>query len=89
MSAGTVQRWWLRACWTVIDMPMMDNPKVQRLVRASHNLQKAIDHRKLRKMERIWVEQTPEINVFNYHYYRYLTNRFELFIIGQPKLRDT
>jgi len=31
---------------------------------------------------RIWIEQNKDINILNYCYYRYFTNRFELFLLN-------
>ena len=46
-------------------------------------LTKAEQRRRLKSLERQWIELNPEINAINYFYYRYFTNDFEKFLIGR------
>ena len=45
-------------------------------------LNKAENRRILRRAERVWIQNTPKINVLNYWWYRYFTNEFELYILN-------
>ena len=57
--------------------------KVKRLSDSFKGLKKAQDRRRLKNMERLWVQDISKINVLNYWYYRYFTNEFELYILGE------
>lgn len=57
----------------------MNNKK--RIFNSFEKLRKATDKNLIATMERIWVENTPEIHLLNYWYYRYFTNEFEIYCI--------
>ena len=54
-----------------------------RLTRSLRRFNRAQDNRWLRAMERCWVKDTPKIHAFNYWYYRYFTDEFELYILDR------
>jgi len=39
----------------------------------------------INRAEREWIEANPYINAFNYWYYRYFTNDFEIFILSKDE----
>ncbi|MFW6230075.1 MAG: hypothetical protein ACOC4L_03740 [Halanaerobium sp.] len=51
------------------------------LLKSFNNLNKSQTKRLLKYYERKWIENNKNINVFNYWYYRYFTNKFIKFLI--------
>lgn len=60
--------------------------KIKRLSNSFKKLNKAEDRRRLKAMERIWIQDTPKIHALNYLWYRYFTNEFELYILDAQKV---
>lgn len=50
------------------------------LIDSIKRLSKAEDRVKLKSIERMWIKDTPKINVLNYWWYRYFTNSLELYM---------
>ena len=49
-------------------------------------MHKAQNKRILATAQRMWVEEDKKIHALNYLYYRYLTNRFELYLVSKVVL---
>ena len=62
-------------------MSQLDNMSI-RLANTINKTNKAINNRKIKTMERIWIQNTTKLNLLNYWYYRYFTNEFEIHIIN-------
>lgn len=58
---------------------------LKRLTTSLKELNKAIDYKRLKTIERKWIQYTPKINIFNYWWYRYFTNELELYILDSLK----
>jgi len=54
-----------------------------RIEKSLYDLNRAENRRKLKYAERVWVEETPKINILNYVWYRYFTNDFINFILSE------
>jgi len=54
---------------------------IKRLDSIMEKVDKAKDRRRIKTMERFWVRDNSKINLLNYIFYRYLTNKFELYIL--------
>lgn len=52
-----------------------------RLTKTLQSVNKAEDQRRLKAMERFWIQDTPKVHALNYWFYRYFTNEFELYIL--------
>jgi hypothetical protein len=63
--------------------------RIKRLSNSFTNLNKAEDRRRLKAMERIWIQDTPKIHALNYWWYRYFTNEFELYILDAIQFVET
>jgi len=62
--------------------------KVQRLNNSFKRLNRAEDRRRLKTIERLWIQDTPKIHIFNYWYYRYFTNELELYILDAIQFKE-
>lgn len=62
--------------------------QIKRLTNAYAKTNKAIDKRRIATMERMWVQDTPKINILNYWYYRYFTNEFILYILDAIQFEE-
>ena len=67
---------------------MKSKEKIKRLSNSIGKLNKAEDNRRLKTMERIWVQDTPKLHILNYWYYRWFTNEFELYILDAIKFEE-
>lgn len=63
-------------------MKVPDKRGIEKLKESFKKLKEAQDKNKLAKAMRIWVERDTKIHALNYWYYRWFTNRFELFLIN-------
>ena len=61
------------------------NDKTMRIIKSLEELNKATNYCKLKKAERIWIQNNSKINLLNYFYYRYLTNEFEIYILNMEE----
>jgi len=57
------------------------NYKINKAIR---KLDKSINKRLIAKAKRLWIQNNKHLNLFNYYYYRYFTDEFELYLIKNP-----
>ncbi len=62
---------------------------IKRISSSIIKVNKAEDRRRLKTIERIWIQDTPKIHVLNYWYYRYFTNELELYILDAIQFIQT
>lgn len=60
----------------------------KRLYRVIKLVNKAEDNCRLAAMTRFWVRDTPKLNVWNYWWFRYFTNEFELYIMDAIEFEE-
>ncbi len=60
----------------------------QRLLNSLRRVDEAIENRRIKTMERFWVQDTPKLHLFNYWFYRYFTNQFEIYILDAIKFEE-
>ncbi len=68
---------------------MDDKEKIRRFNNSFKKRNKAEDKRRLNTIQRLWVQDTPKINILNYWFYRYFTNELELYILDAIQFIET
>lgn len=53
----------------------------KRLLNSLRKVNGAVERRRVASATRIWIMDSPDINIFNYWWYRYFTNRLIVYLL--------